>query len=105
MAACEMLGLDPLFIANEGKMVAIVPEQGSEKALDAMRKSEYGREAAVIGRVVEDHAGMDWPGPPLAERGSSICRPESSCRASAEAARQRTTMPWGSREQSETAPP
>jgi hydrogenase expression/formation protein HypE len=58
MAACEMLGLDPLYIANEGKMVAIVPEQGAEQTLEAMRKNEHGREAAIIGRVVKDHAGM-----------------------------------------------
>ena len=57
-AACEMLGLDPLFIANEGKMVAIVPAQRAEQVLAAMRASPYGREAAVIGRVVGEHPGM-----------------------------------------------
>jgi hydrogenase expression/formation protein HypE len=57
-AACEMLGLDPLFIANEGKMVAIVAAEAAEPTLNAMQASPYGREAAVIGRVVSDHAGM-----------------------------------------------
>ena len=57
-AACEMLGLDPLFIANEGKMVAILAAEAAELALNAMQASPYGREAAVIGRVVADHAGM-----------------------------------------------
>lgn len=58
MSACEMLGLDPLFIANEGKMVAIVPEQQGDRVLAAMRANQYGREAVIIGHVVKDHAGM-----------------------------------------------
>jgi hydrogenase expression/formation protein HypE len=57
-AACEMLGFDPLSIANEGKLVAIVPEQMAEKVLAAMRSHEYGRDAAIIGRVVAEHPGM-----------------------------------------------
>lgn len=57
-AACEMLGLDPLFIANEGKMVAIVAEQHAEAALAAMRRDAFGHEAVAIGRVVVDHPGM-----------------------------------------------
>jgi hydrogenase expression/formation protein HypE len=57
-AACEMLGLDPLYIANEGKLVAIVSEDIAESILSAMRKSEYGTEAAIIGHVVDEHPGM-----------------------------------------------
>jgi len=57
-AACEMLGLDPLYIANEGKLVAIVPEEIVEKVLAAMRGHEYGKEAAIIGRVISEHPGM-----------------------------------------------
>src|SRR5574340_130411 len=57
-AACEMLGLDPLFIANEGKMVCIVPQRHADLALSAMRASPFGRDAALIGRVVSEHAGM-----------------------------------------------
>jgi hydrogenase expression/formation protein HypE len=57
-AACEMLGLDPLFIANEGKMVCIVRQADAERALSAMRASPYGREAVAIGRVVSEHPGM-----------------------------------------------
>lgn len=57
-AACEMLGLDPLFIANEGKMVSIVAAGHAEKALKAMRSSPYGAKAAIIGTVVDDHRGM-----------------------------------------------
>jgi len=58
MAACEMLGLDPLFIANEGKLVAFVPEAQAAAVLDAMRAHLYGKQAAIIGRVVKDHPGM-----------------------------------------------
>ncbi|HEY5269502.1 MAG TPA: hydrogenase expression/formation protein HypE, partial [Anaerolineales bacterium] len=57
-AACEMLGLDPLYIANEGKLVAIVPEGMAEKVLAAMRGHEYGKDAAIIGRVVKEHPGL-----------------------------------------------
>jgi hydrogenase expression/formation protein HypE len=57
-AACEMLGLDPLFIANEGKLVAFVAAEQAQACLAAMRVHPYGRDAAIIGRVVPDHAGM-----------------------------------------------
>ena len=58
LAACELLGLDPLFIANEGKMVVIVPPESSDRVLAAMRESPSGREAAVIGHVAKEHPGM-----------------------------------------------
>jgi hydrogenase expression/formation protein HypE len=57
-SACEMLGLDPFYIANEGKLVAIVPEKWAEKVLLAMRNHEFGKDAALIGRVVEAHPGL-----------------------------------------------
>ena len=57
-AACEMLGLDPLYIANEGKLVAIVAEDVAEMVLSAKRQHEYGTGAAIIGRVVSEHPGM-----------------------------------------------
>ncbi|MEJ5225982.1 MAG: AIR synthase-related protein, partial [Anaerolineales bacterium] len=50
-AACEMLGFDPLFVANEGKLVAIVPEAYADGVLAAMKRTRYGEETAVIGRV------------------------------------------------------
>lgn len=55
--ACELLGLDPLMIANEGKLVAIVPEDQAEPALEAMRGSAIGRQAVRIGTVVAEHPG------------------------------------------------
>lgn len=56
--ACEMLGLDPLYVANEGILLAFVPEHRSQAALEALRTHALGREARIIGRVVSDHAGM-----------------------------------------------
>ena len=53
--ACEILGLDPLYVANEGKCVAIVARAAAEAALGAMRGHPLGREAAIIGEVVADH--------------------------------------------------
>jgi hydrogenase expression/formation protein HypE len=50
-AACEMLGFDPLYVANEGKLVAFVAEKDAEKILSVMRGTRYGESAAVIGRV------------------------------------------------------
>jgi hydrogenase expression/formation protein HypE len=57
-AACEILGLDPLQVANEGKLLAIVPADAAGAVLDAMRRHDHGRDAVAIGRVVEGHAGM-----------------------------------------------
>jgi hydrogenase expression/formation protein HypE len=53
-AACELLGLDPLYVANEGKLVAICAESDAEKLLDAMRAHPQGKRAARIGTVHED---------------------------------------------------
>jgi len=55
--ACEMLGLDPLYIANEGKLIAIVPEKEADSVLAAIRSNRYGKDAAVIGEVIQEHPG------------------------------------------------
>ncbi len=57
-AACEMLGLDALYVANEGKLVAVVPPEHAECLLAVMREHSLGRDAAMIGEVVEQHRGM-----------------------------------------------
>lgn len=57
-AACEMLGLDPFYVANEGKLVAFVPEVTAPRVVAAMRAHPLGCAAAVIGRVVAEHSGM-----------------------------------------------
>jgi hydrogenase expression/formation protein HypE len=56
--ACEMLGLDPLYVANEGKLIAIVPRDDADRLLEVVRNHPLGRNAALIGEVVEDHRGM-----------------------------------------------
>jgi len=56
-AACEMLGFDPLYVANEGKLVAIVPQEDAEKVVAAMKRTRYGEDAAIIGRVAEEPKG------------------------------------------------
>ena len=56
--ACEMLGLDPLHVANEGKCVAMVPAERAAAVLAAMHALPEGQGAAVIGTVVAEHPGM-----------------------------------------------
>lgn len=58
MAACEMLGMDPLYVANEGKLVAVVPGEQADAVLEAMHHHPLGQNAAIIGRVVDEHPGM-----------------------------------------------
>ena len=57
-SACAVLGLDPLYVANEGKLVAFVPREHADAVLDAMRAHPLGARAAVIGECVESHPGM-----------------------------------------------
>lgn len=56
--ACEVLGLDPLYVANEGKLLAIVEPAMADAVLQQMRAHALGRDAAIIGEVVADHPGM-----------------------------------------------
>lgn len=56
--ACEMLGFDPLYVANEGVLVAVVGADAARAALDALRSHPLGAEAAEVGQVVEAHPGM-----------------------------------------------
>ncbi|MFZ3150538.1 MAG: hydrogenase expression/formation protein HypE [Anaerolineaceae bacterium] len=58
--ACEMLGLDPLYLANEGKMIAILPEEEAEKALAVLHANQYGAQATCIGKVLEKPSGQVW---------------------------------------------
>jgi hydrogenase expression/formation protein HypE len=56
--ACEILGLDPLYVANEGKLLAFAPAAVAERLLETMRAHERGRRAAIIGHVTAEHPGM-----------------------------------------------
>lgn len=55
--ACEMLGMDPLYIANEGKVVLVVPEKDAKKVLEVMRNHPLGSNAAWVGRVTGEYPG------------------------------------------------
>ena len=55
---CELLGLDPLYVANEGKLLAVVPRADADRVLAAMRRHPEGRDSRVVGQVVEDHARL-----------------------------------------------
>lgn len=57
LGMCELYGFDPLYIANEGKMVMIIPENKGIELLQLLRKSEQGRNAAIIGRVTNENHG------------------------------------------------
>ena len=56
--ACSLLGLDPLFVANEGLLIAVVESNAADSVLSAMKKAEHGRQAAIIGTVEEAPSGM-----------------------------------------------
>ena len=56
--ACEVLGIDPLYVANEGKLIAVVPFEAADRVLTAMQNHPLGHEAAIIGRVLDEHHGL-----------------------------------------------
>jgi hydrogenase expression/formation protein HypE len=58
LGACDMLGIDPIYVANEGKFVAVLPEAEAEAAVAALHTHPLGQRAAVIGQVVDSPAGM-----------------------------------------------
>lgn len=57
-AACDMLGLDPIYVANEGKLIAIVPATVAEAVLARMQQHPLGHNAAIIGQATEEHSGI-----------------------------------------------
>jgi len=67
-AACEMLGFDPLDVANEGKLVAFVPPEEAEAALEALRAHPLGREASRIGFLTAEHPGLVLARTPIGGR-------------------------------------
>ena len=57
---CELLGFDPIYVANEGKVVVVVDQEDAAAVVDSMKKHPFGRDAAVIGEISEDHPGKSW---------------------------------------------
>jgi hydrogenase expression/formation protein HypE len=57
-ATCELLGFDPLYLANEGKLLAFVAAADTAAVLAAIQANPFGKDAAVIGEVVDDHHGQ-----------------------------------------------
>ena len=59
LSACELLGLDPLYVANEGKLVVLLPAEQASAAVDLLRSHPLGANAACIGRVVDGRPGCE----------------------------------------------
>ena len=57
-SACDLLGMDPIYVANEGKLIAIVAAESAGPVLAAMRGHDLGTRAAIIGRITADHPGL-----------------------------------------------
>jgi hydrogenase expression/formation protein HypE len=60
--ACEILGFDPLYVANEGRFIVILPEKDAKEALDIMKKSEHGQGSKIIGKVTGENKGKNLYG-------------------------------------------
>ena len=56
--ACEILGIDPLYVANEGKLIAVVAAEAADEALAALRAQPLGRDAVILGAVRAEPAGL-----------------------------------------------
>jgi hydrogenase expression/formation protein HypE len=57
---CELLGFDPIYVANEGKVVMVVGKEDAEKVLEKIKENPLGKEASIIGEITEDRQGMAW---------------------------------------------
>ncbi|MCP4673970.1 MAG: hydrogenase expression/formation protein HypE [Deltaproteobacteria bacterium] len=68
LAACELLGIDPLYVANEGKLLALVPRNQADKTLEVLNSNEWGKDARVIGQVVDGNPGLEITTPIGARR-------------------------------------
>jgi hydrogenase expression/formation protein HypE len=54
---CELLGFDPFYVANEGKIIVVAPDEDVDKIISVMKQNEFGKDSAVIGEVVDNHYG------------------------------------------------
>ena len=57
---CELLGFDPLYVANEGKVLMVVAAEDADKVLEIMHADELGKKASIIGEIVDEHHGKGW---------------------------------------------
>lgn len=57
---CEVFGFDPLYVANEGKVIIVVAEKDADKAIEIMRENEHGKQSAIIGHITEENKGKAW---------------------------------------------
>ncbi|GAP22912.1 hydrogenase expression/formation protein HypE [Leptolinea tardivitalis] len=57
-SACDMLGFDPLYVANEGKLIVIVPQEEAQIVLNSMKQTKYGKDSAIIGQITSNHPGQ-----------------------------------------------
>jgi len=57
---CEILGFDPMYVANEGKVIMIVAQEDAEQIVDTLKKDKLGKNSVVIGEIVDDHHGKSW---------------------------------------------
>ncbi len=57
---CELLGFDPLYVANEGKVLIVVGKDDADKVLDVLKQDEFGKDAAIIGEIVDEHHARAW---------------------------------------------
>jgi len=56
-SACEMLGLEPLYVANEGKLIIIADSGSTDAIVNVLRQNKYGKDASIIGKVTAEHPG------------------------------------------------
>ncbi|HEY9113814.1 MAG TPA: hydrogenase expression/formation protein HypE [Bacteroidales bacterium] len=57
---CELLGFDPLYVANEGKVVMVIGQKDAEKVLSIMKKHPFGKDATIVGEITSEHDGTAW---------------------------------------------
>ncbi len=57
---CEILGFDPLYVANEGKVLMVVSAEDTDRVIDILKLNEFGKEASIIGEIVDEHHGKGW---------------------------------------------
>ncbi len=89
-----MLGLEPLYLACEGRMVIMAPKEEAGRIVEALRKCPYSRDAAIIGEVTEDQPGKVVMTTEIGRRHFFRSREESFCRGSADNIGKESQILW-----------